>query len=689
MGAEQKFLRFAKLCTTLNIGTENGAELLLKLGHITYIEHDRILKNVPLNQNMVEEYLIQKNLINTKLFSSDFISKLLGTEGRIGEYFTFNEVKAKIKEHNTVYVEAIVVFQIYVDELAYFLKINREVVAKSLLEIFPDLPTKVIIKPHTRIPIDIVEAVCKNENYPFDKLFQDIAEETVESKYYRLEGLKEVGRIDLAALDSSLNKTMNLSKAETVYNVSQKQIIDLLKRSNFPIKGLPNENLNSKMIAVLNKEFDKGKILPHTTIEVKDNVPTVSIAEPIVKDNTLLKHIVMKSPIQKILFGSPGTGKSWAIENHYLISLKIPTGSENCIKTVFHPEYTYGDFMGKLMPHTNDDGLVEYRFYSGHFLKALAQSYKNIILSYIQYKKSKEDAEKAFKREIDKSNRKDFTEAEKEILQERLDKIQKPIPQNVALIIDEINRGNSAAIFGVGFQLLDRDDNGWSSYSVRITELEYKELLKEISLHHISYKKQGQGSVHKEEYLFDSSSCTEAEYVEYRNVIYEDLKDGKKINLDDRNVKLPPNLSIIASMNTSDNSIYFMDSAFKRRWDWEFIDITSEEQRAKQVGRKLADGYSWQEFVDNLNTFIKDNGSTIRKIEDKQIGYFFIKDTVISLDSIRNKLLFFLWDSIFSNDKKPLERLLGNKIRLITFGDFVRECDSFLNAIKTYKQNTE
>jgi 5-methylcytosine-specific restriction endonuclease McrBC GTP-binding regulatory subunit McrB len=142
-------------------------------------------------------------------------------------------------------------------------------------------------------------------------------------------------------------------------------------------------------------------------------------------------------------------------------------------------------------------------------------------------------------------------------------------------------------------------------------------------------------------------------------------------------------------MNTSDNSIYFMDSAFKRRWDWEFIDITSEEQKAKQTDRRLPDGTSWQEFVDNLNMFIKDNGATIRKIEDKQIGYFFIKDKDVTIDAIKNKLLFFLWDSIFNNDKKPLEKLLGGKVKLVTFGDFVRECESFIKAIKGYKQPTE
>ena len=118
----------------------------------------------------------------------------------------------------------------------------------------------------------------------------------------------------------------------------------------------------------------------------------------------------MKTPIQKILFGSPGTGKSYRIDREIVpIDLGI-TSPENVIKTVFHPEYTYGDFIGKLMPLTTSDSKVEYKFYEGHFLKAIAQAYKNIL--------SSQEGEEI---------------------------------KNVALVIDEINRGNSSAIFGTVF----------------------------------------------------------------------------------------------------------------------------------------------------------------------------------------------------------------------------------------------
>ncbi len=127
--------------------------------------------------------------------------------------------------------------------------------------------------------------------------------------------------------------------------------------------------------------------------------------------------IVMKSPIQKIIFGSPGTGKSYRIDHTIIpnqLGIDKDKNPENIVKTVFHPEYTYGDFMGKLVPMTKA-GKVEYHFYEGHFLKAIAQAYKNIL--------SAKEGENT---------------------------------RNVVLVIDEINRGNSSAIFGTTFQLLDQ-----------------------------------------------------------------------------------------------------------------------------------------------------------------------------------------------------------------------------------------
>ncbi len=165
--------------------------------------------------------------------------------------------------------------------------------------------------------------------------------------------------------------------------------------------------------------------------------------------------------------------------------------------------------------------------------------------------------------------------------------------------------------------------------------------------------------------------------------------------LNKQEIKLPPNLSIIGTMNTSDNSIYYMDSAFKRRWDWEFINVKYGQEDAEKsrrddtVPRKLeSTNTRWVEFVDSLNEFLKFNHGQIRKIEDKQIGYFFIKDDIISDEKIRNKLMFFLWDSVFSTDKRPLSKLL-KPFDLVTFGDFSERSVQFCRAIidKQWKQN--
>lgn len=352
--------------------------------------------------------------------------------------------------------------------------------------------------------------------------------------------------------------------------------------------------------------------------------------------------------IQKILFGSPGTGKSHKVDKHLLPEvLKIDEkDKDNKVKTVFHPEYTYGDFMGKLTPQSRGHK-VYYNFFEGHFLTALAKAYKRIL----------------------ESHNKDG-EAIGEI-------------KNVVLVIDEINRGNSAAIFGTVFQLLDREDDGWSSYSINITELEMQKLLSLLGI------KEKPLADNQFEYQFPGESHWVQDYTVFQNRV-----DLINIDLKTKSIKIPPNLSIIGTMNTSDNSIYFMDSAFKRRWDWEFIDINPPSARYFDdidAQLKRIDRAFWQKMVDTINNFIKSHSDKVRRIEDKQIGYYFIKGETISHEAIRNKLMFFLWDSVFGNEKKPLLELLNssparvnnpiNKSELVTFGDFVRFYKEFYTAI--------
>lgn len=390
-------------------------------------------------------------------------------------------------------------------------------------------------------------------------------------------------------------------------------------------------------------------------------------------------------PIQKIIFGSPGTGKSYRVENEIIPEQLNITDHSNVIKTVFHPEYTYGDFMGKLMPLTDDKQKVSYRYYTGHFLKALARAYTNIISAHQAYKLAKEKKKEEYRQKLRDDNKLvphgRLNPSQEDELNRLYDSVEKPIPENVVLVIDELNRGNSAAIFGTVFQLLDRRKDGWSEYPITISDLETIGLLKEAGFSTFYTTDSSD-----KKYKFQGKECDQREYNDALELIFENLEENenKKASLLENKIKLPPNLSLLATMNTSDNSIYFMDSAFKRRWDWEFLNIEDGNQRDEVSGRivKLYNNntYGWNDFVDKINEFIRSHYKTVRKIEDKQIGYFFINEDIITEKHIKNKLMFFIWDSVFTNNRKPLTDLLRmDEKDLVTFGQFTQE-----NVVKNF-----
>lgn len=327
--------------------------------------------------------------------------------------------------------------------------------------------------------------------------------------------------------------------------------------------------------------------------------------------------------VQKIYFGCPGVGKSRKVREDH----KIDEDDILKVECIFHPEYTHADFMGKLVPMTEGEKIT-YRYYPGHFLRALAMAYREI-------KNSPGD------------------------------------PKMVWLIIDEINRGNTAQIFGPVLQLLDRDEEGWSRYTIYLSDLERFALAQEVHGGELS------------------DSKTETAWGKARNVLkeIEDHSGDKLKGIAERGcIRIPPNLSIVGTMNTSDESVYYMDSAFKRRWSWEYVPLKYQPPQ----GWKLRDGaneWEWVKFIDNLNEWIREHSDSIRKVEDKQIGYYFVQPTkqqntqnaIIELDQVRDKIMFFLWDSVFQRDKSPLENILGCKLH--TFGEFAERSDDFIKRI--------
>ncbi|MEP6516803.1 restriction endonuclease [Microcoleus vaginatus] len=354
-------------------------------------------------------------------------------------------------------------------------------------------------------------------------------------------------------------------------------------------------------------------------------------------------------PIQKILFGSPGTGKSYQIRKIARDKLGIPFDDTNhTVKTVFHPEYTYADFMGKLLPLTQGNSII-YKFYPGHFIRILGMAYQGLI------------------------------EGNKD---------------HYLLVIDELNRGNAAAIFGTVFQLLDRESDGWSSYEVDISDMELVGLLEamnqepSIDNNGVIYVKDGTAKK-PYKYFFEEKKQNRKVYTS---------SDGSKVCslLQQRRINIPPNLSILATINTSDESIYYLDSAFKRRWGWEYVKapvgIFNEESIPEELRgdvKLVSDAKEiawWPYYIVGINELIKSNYQVIRRIEDKQIGWWFIKpeNGQVDLSEVKDKLMFYLWDSVFARDKRPLEQFLSTpnkQVKLTAYSDFLGLVEEFTQQV--------
>ena len=175
------------------------------------------------------------------------------------------------------------------------------------------------------------------------------------------------------------------------------------------------------------------------------------------------------------------------------------------------------------------------------------------------------------------------------------------------MVIEEINRGNCAQIFGDLFQLLDRDDDGYSEYPIKAD----RDLAKYLS-----------GKDEKDNDVLINK---------------DGIKDGK--------LKLPKNLYIWATMNTSDQSLFPIDSAFKRRWDWKYMPIENEGKN--WMIRVNGNEYDWYQFLEAINKEVL----TLTHSEDKQLGYFFAKakGTTIDAETLVNKVYFYLWTDVFKD----------------------------------------
>lgn len=269
-----------------------------------------------------------------------------------------------------------------------------------------------------------------------------------------------------------------------------------------------------------------------------------------------------------IFFGPPGTGKSSEVNEM--------VASSPMFRTQFHPEYSHADFIGSYRPVVGSEADATNKIL-GHdgILGPRPVNYFAFVPGPLALA-----LECAFASSC-----------------------------HVFLVIEEINRGDCAAIFGDAFQLLDRDDAGRSEF----------------------------GITPKLELLA---------YFKARGINYDIAADGK--------LYLPPNLSLLATMNTSDQSLYPMDSAFKRRWQWVTCPIDFEQLLVYTGGVRpfLDDGkdkFDWIELVERINKKIVQD-----RMEDKQLGPWFIKpakDGLVPWEAMLNKCLFYLWHDVFKDEQ--------------------------------------
>ena len=346
--------------------------------------------------------------------------------------------------------------------------------------------------------------------------------------------------------------------------------------------------------------------------------------------------------LQQIYYGAPGTGKSKAI--------KDLTFGEDIIRTTFHPDSDYASFVGTYKPITEEvvlrdcngkkvideetgkvvkEDRIAYKFIPQAFLKAYVEAWKKLgseksNKSYNRIHPALLDTPDIFTK--NKASKKQY------------------------LIIEEINRGNCAQIFGDLFQLLDRNEYGFSDYPIVADKDMQKYLEKE----------------------FEGWEITNKDKI---NQLYGEANMVSLIMKGERLV-LPSNLYIWATMNTSDQSLFPIDSAFKRRWDWKYVPI--REGRDKETNAPLNwyintgdKQYDWWSFISKVNNLI----GSLTNSEDKKLGYFFCKakDGEIDADLFVSKVIFYLWNDVFKDygfDDKDFQDEEG---KILSFDRFYKD----------------
>ncbi len=452
-----------------------------------------------------------------------------------------------------------------------------------------------------------------NTNKKYMKL---ILEDTNDSDELTLEKMKKYAPKLIVNSPTDLSKEPKLLKyIESVFNretieiedYTEEQLADILKSFSNNSKYTKNSGIQLfgiKYGALINlKGYNKTEIVKKAGLNDSYNTELskgIALGEfvQMKDDNEVLYKIVphqervetvkyedfktgynSKYSRNRIIFGAPGTGKSFSLNEESKDLLK-DGNEENYERVTFHPDYSYANFVGtyKPVPYKNEDGKNEitYEYVPGPFMRLFVKAIKN----------------------------------------SRTDNIKPYL-----LIIEEINRADVAAVFGDVFQLLDRDENNVSEYPIEASEDIKKYLAKELGGESQDYNK----------------------------------------------IYIPDNMFIWATMNSADQGVYPLDTAFKRRWDFKYIGIDENEEKISERFVILGKGDKSRKVEWNkLRKAINDKLISLNVNEDKLLGPYFLSEKIIKADekgeidkekfitTFKSKILMYLFEDAAKQKRKSL-----------------------------------
>lgn len=393
-----------------------------------------------------------------------------------------------------------------------------------------------------------------NFSYKHEKILKNILTIFSENALYKISSEKNDIIFNTNCIYSKLSKNI------TPINISGTKEA---KGSLRILKSALSENLNPYLT------YSSGEVSsPLDSIILKNYHNRINNFQSLLSVKLSINSLHNKNNIStnkngqnKLFYGVPGSGKSYYIKHQYSLN------ENNSMRVVFHPDYTYSDFVGQILPkiskgENGSENRLEYKFTPGPFTKILEKAYANPN-------------------------------------------------QEFYLIIEELNRGNAPAIFGEIFQLLDRNESGESEYSITNAEI--------------------------------------------ADIVFENAETP---------IKIPANLSILATMNTSDQNVFTMDTAFQRRWIMVYVPNKFESPQADYsiVDTKI----TWKAFAETVNKKLAEISGELTSTEDKSLGaYFARKEDFEDRSRFAEKVLKYLWDDAFKMERSAIFKASFNTLSSI------------------------